>query len=83
MGDCAVGCNSIFNKNPKVVVVKSSLKVHFYLFGRWVIFLGLLSNYLPICIRSAQISRLFLAPPGPFGSPFGRGTGTGSWLPDA
>ena len=38
MGDCAVGCNSIFNKNPKVVVVKSSLKVHFYLFGRWVIF---------------------------------------------
>ena len=45
--------------------------------------LFLINVYLPICMRSAQISRLFLAPPGPFGSPLGRGTGTGSWLPDA
>ena len=37
MGNCAFRYNSIFNKNRKVVVVKSSLKVHFYLFGRWEI----------------------------------------------
>ena len=70
-----------YNKIPKDIVVKSSLKVHFHWIGRWVIVSY--NVYLPICMRSAQISRLFLAPPGPFGSPLGRGTGTGSWLPDA